>query len=61
MQTLKNILARKDERFNLQNGTICVLAVLFLVVVALGVWNVDFFVQMNTDTQVREPAVTAPR
>lgn len=41
MQTLKQVLNREEERRNLKNVGLCLLATLFMVIFAFGLIQVD--------------------
>ena len=60
MQTLKEVLGRREERQNLQNMVLCILLVLAMMLVSFGIVYVRFFphktpVEHREETVTREP------
>ncbi len=42
MQTLKEVLGRREERHNLQSAGLCILVVLVLVIFSFGLVHIKF-------------------
>ena len=60
MQTLHQVLGRKDERLNLLNVGLCVLVVVILVTITFGVAHLRLCFQGTTDGNRAESVVTEP-
>ena len=58
MATLKDVLARTDERLNVKNMAICFLTVLVFVSIAFGIFNAKSLLQGGTEKSQKEDTVT---
>ena len=60
MQTLKEILERREERGNLQSVGLCILVVLVLIIVSFGLVHMKFMVERE-QTSGGEPGKAEAR